>query len=67
MGKISDTAIQSHSLGRRAKYYIEALLKQSGGSDGLAVAWQGPGMVRQIIAGAYLSPETEERQRTPPQ
>jgi ferric-dicitrate binding protein FerR (iron transport regulator) len=38
------------------KYYIEALHKEGGGADGLAVAWEGPNLPRQIIAGPYLSP-----------
>lgn len=39
------------------KYYIEALQKEGGGGDNLAVAWQGPGVDTQtVIAGQYLSP-----------
>jgi hypothetical protein len=39
------------------KYYIEALQKEGGGGDNLAVAWQGPGIsTRTVIAGQYLSP-----------
>jgi len=38
------------------KYYIEALLKEGGGGDGVAVAWQGPGIAeRAVISGDYLS------------
>ena len=37
-------------------YYIEALQKQGGGGDNLAVAWQGPGLARDVIVGQYLSP-----------
>jgi concanavalin A-like lectin/glucanase superfamily protein/PA14 domain-containing protein/peptidase C25-like protein/BACON domain-containing protein len=36
-------------------YYIQALQKESSGGDNLAVAWQGPGIDRQVIDGAYLS------------
>jgi hypothetical protein len=36
-------------------YYIEALHKEGGGGDNLAVAWQGPGLSQQVIAGIYLS------------
>lgn len=36
-------------------YYIEALHKEGGGSDHLAVAWSGPGISQQIIDGAYMS------------
>ena len=38
------------------RYYIEALQKEGGGGDNLAVAWQIPGEERAIIAGTYLSP-----------
>lgn len=35
-------------------YYIRATMAEGSGSDHLAVAWQGPGLARQIIAGEYL-------------
>ncbi|WP_226895189.1 PA14 domain-containing protein, partial [Luteolibacter marinus] len=35
-------------------YYIEALQKEGGGGDHLAVAWQGPGFGRTVIPGANL-------------
>jgi hypothetical protein len=39
------------------KYYIDALQKEGGGGDNIAVAWQGPGIAtREVIDGAYLSP-----------
>jgi hypothetical protein len=39
------------------KYYIEALQKEGGGGDNIAVAWQVPGVAtQQVIDGAYLSP-----------
>lgn len=38
------------------KYYIEVLHKEDSGSDHLAVAWEGPSLSRQVIAGQYLSP-----------
>ena len=37
-------------------YYIEALQKEGGGLDNLAVAWQIPGSARAVIEGEYLSP-----------
>jgi len=37
-------------------YYIEALQKESGGGDHLAVAWEGPGFAREVISGANLMP-----------
>lgn len=40
-------------------YYIEALQKEGGGGDHLAVAWQGPGIGQAVIPGAYLEyPDT---------
>ncbi|UCG60148.1 MAG: hypothetical protein JSU70_11610, partial [Phycisphaerales bacterium] len=39
------------------RYYIEALLKEGGGGDGLVVAWQGPAAPeREVIPGMYLKP-----------
>jgi hypothetical protein len=38
------------------KYYIEVLHKEATGGDNIAVAWQGPGITQQVIAGNYLSP-----------
>ncbi|MCE7990242.1 MAG: DUF1929 domain-containing protein [Caldilinea sp. CFX5] len=38
------------------KYYMEALQKEGGGGDNLAVAWQIPGGVQAVIDGQYLSP-----------
>ncbi len=37
-------------------YYIEALQKEGGGGDNLAVAWQVPGGTQEVIDGAWLSP-----------
>ncbi|MBE0534492.1 MAG: lamin tail domain-containing protein [Phycisphaerae bacterium] len=42
------------------KYYIEALHKEGGGGDNIAVAWQGPGLIQQVIDGRYLSPASTE-------
>lgn len=38
------------------KYYIEALHCQQVGEDFLSVAWEGPGLPRMVIDGAFLSP-----------
>jgi hypothetical protein len=38
------------------KYYIEALHKEGSGGDNLAVAWSGPDIKRDVIAGQYLAP-----------
>ncbi len=38
------------------KYYVEVLQKEASGGDNVAVAWQGPGITQQVIAGSYLSP-----------
>jgi len=40
--------------GRR--YLIRAFQKEGAGGDHLAVAWQGPGIERAVIAGKYLAP-----------
>jgi hypothetical protein len=36
-------------------YYFEVLHKEGGGGDLLSVAWDGPGITRTEIGGAYLS------------
>jgi endoglucanase len=38
------------------KYYVEVLHKEGTGNDNIAVAWQGPGIAQNVIAGRYLSP-----------
>jgi aryl-phospho-beta-D-glucosidase BglC (GH1 family) len=38
------------------KYYIEILHKENTGGDNIAVAWSGPGIAQEVIAGRYLSP-----------
>jgi hypothetical protein len=42
-------------LERGRRYYIEALHKQADSGDSLAVAWQPPGGVREIIPGSALT------------
>ena len=37
-------------------YYIEAIQNEGGGGDHVAVAWQGPGITRQVIPGSALVP-----------
>ena len=44
------------SLNAGTLYYIEALQKEGSGGDNLAVAWQGPSLGQQVIAGQYLAP-----------
>lgn len=44
------------SLTAGVAYYIEARHKEGGGADHVAVAWSGPGISRQVIAGLYLAP-----------
>jgi signal transduction histidine kinase len=36
--------------------YLEAVHQQRTGRNNLAVAWQGPGMERRVLDGAFLSP-----------
>lgn len=51
---------QSSSIALTAgnKYYFEVLHKEGAGGDNLAVAWQGPELVQQVVAGSFLSPYT---------
>jgi hypothetical protein len=37
-------------------YYIEVRHKESTASDHVAVAWSGPGIMRQVISGLFLAP-----------
>ena len=43
------------SLQAGRRYYIEALQKEDGGLDHLAVAWEGPDLSQQVIDGVFLS------------
>jgi hypothetical protein len=38
------------------KYYVEVLQKHGSGPDYLAVAWQGPDRLREVVPGDFLSP-----------
>lgn len=38
------------------RYYVEVLMKEGGGLDNIAVAWQMPGGSLEVIAGDFLSP-----------
>lgn len=48
------------------RYYIEALQKEGGGGDNLAVAWAIPGAGLQVIEGQYLSPYAPPSPNQPP-
>ena len=37
------------------RLYVEALQKEGGGGDNLAVAWEVAGAPREVIPGGYLS------------
>ena len=54
--KFSQQTSTGIALNAGQRYYIEALQKEGAGGDNLAVAWQGPGLTQQVIAGQYLSP-----------
>jgi glucose/arabinose dehydrogenase len=38
------------------QYFIEAFAKEGGGGDHLSVAWQGPGITRQVIPASVIAP-----------
>jgi hypothetical protein len=38
------------------KYYLEVLMKQAGGMEALAVAWEGPSQPLAIIQNKHLLP-----------
>lgn len=56
---------QSVTLRAGEAYYVEALQVQGYGRDYLAVAWDGPGIERQIIGGRYLTPWREAAESAP--
>ena len=37
-------------------YFIQALHKEGGGGDNCSVAWEGPGIARDVIGGGYCEP-----------
>jgi hypothetical protein len=39
-----------------SRYYIEALMKEGGGGDNVAVAWQGPGIAMDVIGAGGVGP-----------
>lgn len=39
-----------------SSYYFEALQKEGGGGDNLAVAWAGPGVPMQVIPAEHITP-----------
>lgn len=39
------------------RYYVEVLHKEAGQKDNVAVAWEGPGIERTVIAGEHLATE----------
>ena len=52
---------QSFRLTTGQSYRIQALHKQGGGGNHLAVAWEGPGIGRTVITGEHLQlPEVDE-------
>ncbi len=55
-GKFASQKSSGIALKSGQKYYIEALQKEGGGGDNLAVAWQTPGKSIEVIDGLYLSP-----------
>jgi hypothetical protein len=52
------TAFKSNSIKLEAgqRYYIQALQKEGGGGDNVAVAWQGPGFTREVVAAPHVGP-----------
>lgn len=64
-----EQASSSITLQAGQRYYIEAIMKESGGGDNLAVAWEFPGSASGpvLIDGSYLSPWTDNQPaNTPP-
>lgn len=58
--KYTSQTSAARTLQANVPYYFEVWHHEGEGGDNLAVAWQGPGLVRQVIAGNALasSPQT---------
>ena len=54
--KYAEQESEAVSLLAGREYYIELLHKEGIGDDHFAVAWQGPGMAREVVDGDYLEP-----------
>jgi hypothetical protein len=58
-GGVSDAAAQMSdpmTLQAGQIYYIEALMNEGTGGDNIAVAWQGPGIPREVIGADSIGP-----------
>lgn len=53
-GKYSSQTSAYQQLIEGQPYYFEVLFKQGGGPDHFSVAWEGPGLTRQVIGADYL-------------
>ena len=47
------------TLQKGKKYYLELRYKEGGGGDHVGLAWEGPGVKKQILGGRYLVPRLE--------
>jgi hypothetical protein len=47
---------QAITLEAGQRYYIEALQKEGGGGDNIAVAWQGPGFNQEVLGAGGVGP-----------
>jgi len=52
--KFSSQRSQPIALQAGRKYYIEAIVKEGSGGDNVAVAWQPPGGVQEVISGRFV-------------
>jgi hypothetical protein len=55
-GKETNQRSQSVTLEAGKRYYIEALQKEGGGGDNVAVAWQGPGFNLEVLGEGGVGP-----------
>ena len=63
----ADQQSSPQSLVAGQRYYIEAIMKENSIGDNIAVAWQGPGLTRQVISADYVgaTPYVSERAYNP--
>ena len=65
-GKNVEQQSQTISLQAGMPYYISAVMSEGGGGDHLSIAWQGPGIDQEIIAGHFLRAPLDTQVPTAP-
>ncbi len=59
----NDAKSKSVTLEKGKQYLIQALHKQAGGDDHMAIAWECDGMPREVLGKRYIMPLLDEEQK----